>query len=59
MKKGMTFVLCFGAWAKPHIYFSSISWQLCLGWVALTIHFCDMEYIWTGLAKHYNQCEHL
>jgi hypothetical protein len=45
---GLSFNLCFGAFARPEIYLSNLSLRFCLGWVALTVFFFDEEVTITG-----------
>jgi len=41
--KGLTLTLAFGKYGGFYAYAHSTNWRLCLGWVALTIYFVDLE----------------
>jgi hypothetical protein len=49
--KGLSFTLCFGSYGGFHAKFNAQFWRLCLGWVALTVYFCDLENYITYLRK--------
>jgi hypothetical protein len=36
--RGFSITLCFGKYGGFHTNFSSWSWRVCLGWVALTVY---------------------
>lgn len=41
---GITITLTIGKlYGGFYTRFTSISWRICLGWIALTIYFCDLE----------------
>lgn len=41
--KGFSITLCFGRYAGFYAHAHETNWRICLGWVALTIYFCDLE----------------
>jgi hypothetical protein len=41
--KGLSFTLVFGKYGGFYAKFSKQDWRICLGWVAFTIYFCDLE----------------
>jgi hypothetical protein len=41
--KGASITLVFGKWVRPHIGFGCYSFRICLGFVALTFYWLDLE----------------
>lgn len=41
--KGLSFTLCLGSYGGFYAKFSTAAWRFCLGWVAFTVYFCDLE----------------
>ena len=39
----MTLMINFGKWGGVYIFFGKVSWRLCLGFVAFTIMFLDID----------------
>lgn len=46
---GLSFTLCFGKWGGIYFTMSSASIRLCLGFVAFTIYFRDLEAVITNI----------
>ena len=47
--KGLSLTLVFGKYGGVYFFSTSTSWRICLGWVALTIYFVDLEEFITSL----------
>lgn len=43
LKKGLSFTLCFGTYGGFYTELSNIQLRICLGFVAFTIYFFDLE----------------
>ena len=41
--KGITFTLALGSYGGFYAHVHKTNWRVCLGWVAFTIYFVDLE----------------
>lgn len=41
--KGLTFTLAFGKYGGFYGHMHGTNWRVCLGWMALTVYFLDLE----------------
>lgn len=55
--KGLSLTLCFGKYGGFYVYVSSTSWRICLGWMAVTLYFLDLEEFITVLRKRIESLE--
>lgn len=44
----MSFLLCFGRWGKPGIWLNKYHLRCCLGFMAASVTFCDLERLITS-----------
>lgn len=51
--RGLSFTICFGGYGGFYVIFSRSEWRLCLGWVAFTIYFVDLEAFILNLKRKY------
>jgi len=43
MSPGVSMLLTVGPYAKPHVRFTKLHWRVCVGFIAFTIHWYDLE----------------
>lgn len=41
--KGLSFTICIGKYGGFYAHTHETNWRLCLGWVAFTLYFVDLE----------------
>jgi hypothetical protein len=41
--KGLSFTIIIGKYGGFYTLFTRQAWRICLGWVAFTLYFCDLE----------------
>lgn len=49
--KGLSFTICIGSYGGFYCKFSSVAWRVCLGHIAFTLYFCDLEDFITTLTE--------
>ncbi len=49
--RGLSFTLCFGRYGGFYGHFHATNWRICLGFVALTVYFLDLEEYITKLRR--------
>ena len=53
----MTITLAIGKYGGFYAQFNSQFWRICLGWIAITLYFSDLEDFITKLIKEKNKVE--
>ena len=49
---GVALTVCVGKWAGIYIKLSTTAFRVCLGFVAVTVWFCDVEKGWKNLSEY-------
>ena len=55
--KGLTFMVVFGKWAKPHFRFGKGTYGICLGWMAISFVTLDIEVLSSNALKKIKDLE--